>query len=73
LGHVGPTRSHLVALMSSIFISMDLSWPKTIYKKGPPTGREGEHCRNIETRSLGDQRLEEKTPVGRCRCDLHPL
>jgi hypothetical protein len=25
LGHVGPTHSHLVALMSSIFVSMDSS------------------------------------------------
>jgi hypothetical protein len=32
---VGPTSSHLVALMPSIFVSMDFSWPKTIYKKGP--------------------------------------
>jgi hypothetical protein len=32
---MGPTRSHLVSPMSSIFVSMDSSWPKTIYKKGP--------------------------------------
>jgi hypothetical protein len=36
LGHMGPTRSPLVVLMSSIFVSLDASWPKTIYKKGPP-------------------------------------
>jgi hypothetical protein len=35
LGHVGPTRSHLVALMPSIFVSLDASWPKTIYKRVP--------------------------------------
>jgi hypothetical protein len=32
---VGPTRSSLVAPMSSIFVSLDASWPKTIYKTGP--------------------------------------
>jgi hypothetical protein len=47
LGHVGPARSHLVALMSSIFVSLDASWPKTIYKKGPSAG----HKRGaVETR-----------------------
>jgi hypothetical protein len=75
LGRMGPTCCHLVAPMSSIFVSMDSSWPKTIYKKGPPAGRKRECRRNTETwnRSLGDQRLEGKTPAGRCRCDLHPL
>jgi hypothetical protein len=34
-GRVGPTCSPLVALMPSIFILLDASWPKTIYKKGP--------------------------------------
>jgi hypothetical protein len=24
-------------------------------------------------RSLGDRRLEEKTPAGRYRCDIHPF
>jgi hypothetical protein len=74
-GRVGPTSCHLVAPMSSIFVSFDLSWPKTDYIKGPPAGREKESCRNTETRniSLGDWRLEGKTPAGRCRCDLHPL
>jgi hypothetical protein len=38
LGRVGPTRCHLVAPMSSIFISLDLSWPKIFYKKGSPAG-----------------------------------
>jgi hypothetical protein len=76
---MGPTRSPLVAPMPSIFISMDLSWPKIIYKKGPPAGppagRERERHRNTETRNriLGDRRLEGKTPAGRCWCDLHPL
>jgi hypothetical protein len=72
---MGPTRSPLVAPMSSIFVSLDASWPKTIYKKGPPAGRKREHHQNIETwnRSLGDRRLEGKAPAGRCRCDLHPL
>jgi hypothetical protein len=75
LGHVGPARFNLVAPMPSIFILLDVSWPKTIYKKGTPTGHEGEHRRNSETRnrSLGDRRLEGKTPTGHCRCDLHPL
>jgi hypothetical protein len=35
LGRVGPTHSHLVALMLSIFVSMNSSWPKTIYKRAP--------------------------------------
>jgi hypothetical protein len=75
LGRVGPTCSHLVAPMPSIFVLMDSSWPKTIYKKGAPAGHERERCRNTKTwnRSLGDQRLEGKTPVGHCWCDLHPL
>jgi hypothetical protein len=62
LGRMGPARSLLVAPMRSIFISLDASWPKTIYKKGPSVGREREHRRNTETRnrSLGDQRLEGK-------------
>jgi hypothetical protein len=74
-GRVGPTCCHHVAPMSSIFVSMDSSWPKTVYKKGPPVGREKEHRRNTETwnKSLGDQRLEGKTPAGCCRCDLHLL
>jgi hypothetical protein len=75
LVHVGPTCCHLVAPMPSIFVSLDSSWPKTDYIKGPPAGREREHRRNIETwnMSLGDQRSEGKTPAGLCRCDLHPL
>jgi hypothetical protein len=75
LGRMGPARSHLGFLMSSIFISLDASWPKTIYKKGPFAGRERERHWNTETRnrSLGDRRLKGKTPVGRCRCDLHSL
>jgi hypothetical protein len=75
LGRMGPTCCHLVAPMPSIFVSMDSSWPKTVYKKGAPTGHERERSRNIETRniSLGDRKLEEKTLAGRCRCDLHPI
>jgi hypothetical protein len=75
LGRMGPTRSSLVVLMPSIFVSMDSSWPKTNYIKGTPAGREKERRRNVETRnrSLGDRRSEGKTPAGRCRCDLHPL
>jgi hypothetical protein len=75
LGHVGPTRCHLVAPMSSIFVSLDSSWPKTDYIKGPPAGRERERHQNIETwnRSQGDRRLEGKTLAGCCWCDLHPL
>jgi hypothetical protein len=38
LGRMGPTRCHLVALIPSIFISLDSSWPKTFYKKGSPCG-----------------------------------
>jgi hypothetical protein len=62
LGRVGPTRSHLVALMPSIFISLDASWPKTDYIKAPLVGREKERRQNIETRnrSQGDQRSEGK-------------
>jgi hypothetical protein len=72
---VGPARSPLVALILSIFVSMNLSWPKTDYIKGAPAGREEERRQNIETRnrSLGDQRLEGKTLAGCCRWDLHPL
>jgi hypothetical protein len=75
LGRVGPTRSPLVAPMTSIFVSIDSSWPKTDYIKGAPMGHKGKRRRNIETRnrSLGDRRSERKTPAGRCRCDLHPL
>jgi hypothetical protein len=40
---MAPTRSQLVAPMPSIFVSMDSSWPKTIYKKGAPAGHEREH------------------------------
>jgi hypothetical protein len=66
LVRVGPTCCHLVAPMASIFVLMDSSWPKTIYKKGPPAGREKERCRNTETRnrSQGDWRLEGETLVG---------
>jgi hypothetical protein len=42
LGHMGPAHSHLVALMPSIFVLLDASWPKTIYKKGPSVGHERE-------------------------------
>jgi hypothetical protein len=49
LGHVGPTHSHLIAPMPLIFISMDSSWPKTIYQKGHPAGREKERRQNTET------------------------
>jgi hypothetical protein len=42
LGRMGPTRSHLIAPMPSIFISMDSSWPKNFYKGPSPTGRERE-------------------------------
>jgi hypothetical protein len=42
-GRVGLACSPLVAPMSSIFISMDTSWPKTDYIKGAPAGREKEH------------------------------
>jgi hypothetical protein len=42
LGYMGPTRSLLVAPMPSIFVPMDLSWHKTDYIKGPPTGHERE-------------------------------
>jgi hypothetical protein len=35
---MGPTHSPHVAPMPSIFVSLDASWPKTIYKKGPPYG-----------------------------------
>jgi hypothetical protein len=75
LGRMGPTHSPLVAPMSSIFVLLDASWPKTIYKKDPSVGRKRERRQNIETRnrSLGDQRLEGETPTGHCRCDLHPL
>jgi hypothetical protein len=75
LGHMGPTCSPLVAPMSLIFVLLDVSWPKTIYKKGPSAGHEKEHRWSTETRnrSLGDQRLEGKTLAERCRCDLHPL
>jgi hypothetical protein len=71
----GASPFPLVAPMSSIFVLMDSSWPKTDYKKGTPTGHEREHCQNIETRnmSLGNWRSEGKTLAGRCRCDLHPL
>jgi hypothetical protein len=37
--------------MPSIFVSLDASWPKTIYKKGPFAGRERERRRNTETRT----------------------
>jgi hypothetical protein len=40
LGRMGLAHSHLVAPMLLIFVSLDSSWPKTIYKKGPPMGRE---------------------------------
>jgi hypothetical protein len=72
---MGPTSSPLVAPMPSVFVSLDASWPKTIYKKGPSTGHKRERRRNTETRnrSLGDRRLEGKTSVGHYRCDLHPL
>jgi hypothetical protein len=72
---VGPARWRLVAPMLLIFVSMDSSWPKTNYIKGAHAGSEEEHRQNIETRnrSLGDQRSEGKTSVGRCQCDLHPL
>jgi hypothetical protein len=75
LSRVGPARSPLIALMPSIFVSMDSSWPKTDYIKGAPTGRERESSQNTKTqnRSLGDRRSEGKTPAGRCQCDLHPL
>jgi hypothetical protein len=75
LGHVGPACSPLVAPMSSIFVWMDSSWPKTDYIKGASAGRKEEHRQNIETwnRSLGDRRLEGKTLAGCRRCDLHPL
>jgi hypothetical protein len=65
-GRVGPTCSSLVAPISSIFVSLDASWPKTIYKKGRPAGRGREYRRNIETRnrSLGDRRLEGKLQRG---------
>jgi hypothetical protein len=43
---VGPARSPLVAPMTLIFISLDSSWPKTIYRKGPPAGRKEECHRN---------------------------
>jgi hypothetical protein len=46
-GRMGPTCSSFVASMSSIFISLDASWPKTLYKKGPLAGHEKEHRRNI--------------------------
>jgi hypothetical protein len=46
-GHVGPTRFSFVAPMLSIFISLDASWPKTLYKKGPLVGHEKERRRNI--------------------------
>jgi hypothetical protein len=75
LGQVGPACSPLIAPMPSIFVSLDSSWPKTIYKKGPPVCREREHRRNIETwnRSQRDWRSEGKTLARRYRCDLHPL
>jgi hypothetical protein len=46
LGRVGPACSPLIAPMSLIFVSLDASWPKTIYKKGPFAGHEKEHRRN---------------------------
>jgi hypothetical protein len=75
LGRMGPTRSPLVAPMSSIFVPMDSSWPKTDYIKGPPTGHKGERHQNTKTRnrSLGDEDRRGKTPARCCRCDLHPL
>jgi hypothetical protein len=74
-GRMGPARSPHVALMPSIFVSMDSSWPKTNYIKGAPAGCEEERRWNTETwnKSLGDRRLEGKTLAGRCWCDLHPL
>jgi hypothetical protein len=75
LGRMGPARWRLVALMPSIFVPMDSSWPKIDYIKGAPAGHEKECHRNIETwnRSLGDRRSEGETPAGCCRCDLHTL
>jgi hypothetical protein len=34
-GCMGPTCSTLIAPMSMIFISLDVAWSKTTYKKGP--------------------------------------
>jgi hypothetical protein len=48
LGCVGPARWRIVAPMSSIFISMDSSWPKTDYIKGAPVDREKERWRNTK-------------------------
>jgi hypothetical protein len=49
LGHVGPTRSHLIAPMPSIFVSLEASWPKTDYIKAPPPGgsRKGAPLKHI--------------------------
>jgi hypothetical protein len=75
LGCVGPTRSPLVALMTSIFVSMDSPRPKTDYIKGPPMGRKRERRRNTkpQNRSLGDKDRRGKTLAGHCRRGLHPL
>jgi hypothetical protein len=73
-GRVGPTHSpSFRRCRRSLSRWMHLDLKPSI--KGPLAGREKEQRRNIETRnrSLGDQRLKGKTPVGRCRCDLHPL
>jgi hypothetical protein len=37
---MGPAHFSLIAAMSLIFVSLDASWPKTIYKKDPSAGRE---------------------------------
>jgi hypothetical protein len=58
LGRMGPACSPLVALMPSIFVLLDLSWPKTDYIKGAPAGREKERRWNTKTqnRNQGDRR-----------------
>jgi hypothetical protein len=65
LGRVGLACSPLVALIPSIFVLLDLSWPKTNYIKGAPAGREEERHWNTKTRNRNqvDQR-SGKTPGG---------
>jgi hypothetical protein len=72
---VGPTHSSLVAPMPLIFVSIDLSWPKTIYKKGPPRGsRKRAPLKHRNTKQKpGRSKIGGENSVGRYRCDLHPL